>query len=329
MGNEHSQMVFMQLRLQATVVHVRDPDGQEDWYAPADHAEYSYYDPIVVLRPHELPIDEDSTIYVHSNLRFEGQVVATDTAPREWGEFTRYMALDAEPREQGPRQPPRAPVPRGDIVWLLEDNPWLAREDLMPLRHATRRVERRGGGGGDGPPDPPDESDGSEHDSEPGPDEDDDDGFDLAVDAMPALHAERALLAVTDSRYFRTTLLGGAWTMAHIGDHSDAAKGMACSRRVEQWCRRFQFPRTRQFTYNRYGRYESKILAEEFTRRGNWFCALFMGDGAEADAFTYTQDMVDDYPEDLGFVNFLLDLDVDGDAFDAGVALRRLHPVLG
>ena len=68
------------------------------------------------------------------------------------------------------------------------------------------------------------------------------------------------------------------------------------------------------------------MLAQEFARRGNFFCDLFAQSGLDFEIFTYTQAMVNLYVETEEFIEWLLGLGFENPAFDMGVTIRHLFP---
>ena len=68
------------------------------------------------------------------------------------------------------------------------------------------------------------------------------------------------------------------------------------------------------------------MLAEEFCRIANYFVGIYKAEVNADGSFEYLDHHVDDYPENLEFIDWLLAFDVDSVQARAGYDLRKLVP---
>ena len=68
-------------------------------------------------------------------------------------------------------------------------------------------------------------------------------------------------------------------------------------------------------------------LCREWCRRSEHFYRVWLE--AEAEGFEFTQAEVDDYTEDMEWLNFMIAQPPESPAFARGVQIRRLIPRLG
>jgi hypothetical protein len=312
-------------------------DGDEPiLYAPEHRREYERTRPLKTYAEYALPVDfERNEIFVHTDMHFAGITIATNHVAIEFSDFCRGLPLVPITR------PPVARRPRGAstaaVASILDEFPWLELEDLVPQRAraaVARRHDARGPRlpvGDEGDADDDGGLDGDDTDDElpglvdlaPPPLEDEPPAV---IDVVGDLADARIGIANADERYYRATVLGGVWTANHVGEAADAAMGMARNGIATRWAQYFKFPKSKRFHFSRYGRADARMLAQEFARRGNFFCALFVQSGLDLETFNYTQAMVNLYVESEEFIEWLLGIGFDNPAFDMGVAVRHLVP---
>ena len=82
--------------------------------------------------------------------------------------------------------------------------------------------------------------------------------------AFASLEAQRRAWQANHSRPsedFRTTMLGGAWTLQNVGVTADAIKGYAANKDSQQFCVRFHMPKMQTFTIRKFTEIDASALA--------------------------------------------------------------------
>ena len=325
---------FLECREVARVVH--DPDerrGDEDDITD-NYRQFEFLHPLVLLADHQLPFDEDTEIGVYQDTVFRGPRLCVFHAPLSFDDFVQPHFDDSA--ESKPSHAPRKHASRDDIDQLLAMHPWLTREDFgdEPVRRPLGR--RRGAAlpriadeGSDGSDDASDHvSDGLADDDHP---EGDAPAHDVDVAEELAAVRDDVARALDDhpDLYFRVVTRGGEWTYEHTGHVADSNRGEARGELAKSWCRRFGWPLTMTFSMHRYGREGSARLAQEFCRRSAFLFGLFQESGVCEDSFAYSQHDIASCPEDMEFLDFVLQFDADDAILLRAHDLRALAPRIG
>lgn len=190
--------------------------------------------------------------------------------PMSFDDFARHhpdIGSERMPASTGPR--PR--VARDAVDQLLQEHDWLRKDDFetlverRPKRPRTRAARPR----------IPEEDD-SASSMDTGSDDrlsEADDGDDPEVGAdvrdvdvgeeLAAMRDEVAL-SVDDQPdlYFRVVTRGGEWAFHNTGRVADSNRGEARGLLVQEWCLRYEWPRTMTFSMKLYGRDGSARLAK-------------------------------------------------------------------
>ena len=324
------EIMFMELRRSPVRMLLVDTEEPEDVYwPPASHAEFKYLAPLRFLHSSEMPINEDSELFVITGLRMEGALVCTDRTPEGFDEYVRRLPPPPPPSEKKTSKKPD----KRALVQILEDYPWLDPDDFTSSRRSSKRRRTTGPGG------PPRDDGGGSGESEPGSDSessknDEDLVDDGAEDEEPfdlpeELHAVREALELDDSDavdYFNMRILGGVWTFEHAGEVADAAMGYARGGLATAWAAAYNYPKSKRFHFGRYGRENARMLAKEYIRKGNYFCRMWVDSDDDAEAFVYTRAMVAGYVPSYEFINWAADLAIDDPSFDMALEVRELAP---
>ena len=78
---------------------------------------------------------------------------------------------------------------------------------------------------------------------------------------------------------FKTSLLGGAWTMRHKGVAADAMKGMAVSPDAKEYCSQLHMQEQVSFYFSTYGEGLGAQLALLWWQRMQYFMQLYQSSG--------------------------------------------------
>ena len=240
---------------------------------------------------------------------------------------------------QTTRQPSTCTTPANKKKFL-EENPWATEEDLNWKEPKPKRQKKVVG------PDPEPEDAGEDEEEEedsgeekdPGEgeaeEEDEDSGGENGsgdeeqdIDD-PSPHELRGTwrLDAEDEMSFYTRFLGGTWTKERKGVKSNSVGAFARAG-AKNFCGVYGFPKQRVFTFALYGRRECIELAREVCRRGEHFYSIWLlSDNVD---YQFTEDDIDSYPESPAFLDFMVALDIEHPAFDAGIEVRRLNPIIG
>jgi hypothetical protein len=140
----------------------------------------------------------------------------------------------------------------------------------------------------------------------------------LREDVAEEAHAEM---------YFYARVRGGRWTAANRGVTADAISGYARGGIARAFCDIYNFPKEMSFFFRRYGDEGSRMLTNEFRKRGDYFCDLWVS--STLDDFVFTQQMLDDYTDAFEFIDWLCAQPMDSPSFARGNELRLLGPKLG
>jgi hypothetical protein len=132
--------------------------------------------------------------------------------------------------------------------------------------------------------------------------------------------------AVPDMHY-RVRVLGYHMTLETTGEAADYVLGIASGQDAHAWADAWDFPASKRFSIQYYGRRNALKLANEFVSRANYFCSLFMR--SDEDNFSYSPADILAYPQNLEFIEWITHLDVEDNSFVMGLQIRALAPALG
>ena len=343
------QVTFLELRERRGVL-----GGEEDNVSrSAEHREFDFF-PLVILVESEVDFaDADADIMVLSDVRLVGRVALSCHAPQQFERLVlmQPQATSTSTDDRGDEHRPSKKARKmteSDRDAYLRQHPWLSACDIgvkskrkgpapssssspssSPFGSSSSTVTwATPAGDAAGPTlevvEPPP--------LPPPPEEQDDallavyeEGDDHAVDE---LRAERLWWAWDrqDEMDFYCRILGGRWTAANRGVAFDAVLASPRSW-AKGWCEEYSWPVSIRFNYARYTPDGAHQLAREWCRRAQFFFSQWSH--AEEDPFQYTQDHVDEYQEDLEWLNFCIDLGADGPIFAKCIEVRNVAPRLG
>ena len=268
-----------------------------------------------------------------------------------WEHFCRFHNKSTGGRPTQTSKITRQP----DAAWvsaLQAEFPWLTDEDLGVRKRASGKKHFKSvgvknaddpdnhGGVSDGDAADPvgtsdnDEAGQGDHPDESGHDigageasahPDDVNHVDLeALGAELAIHRDEFNSAQFADMFFYVRVLGGEWLHRERGLSSDGTRCYCRGGIAKLFCKKYKFPMQKHFARNLYeGMSNSFKLSAEVARRGDWYCGWWAShDCAETFRFTAEHDP----EEDLDFVVWASELDINTPAFVAVTMIRGLRP---
>lgn len=326
---------FLECREKDRVIEVGGCMLDDHVDLPPSYREFEFLEPLVVLPDHRIPIAEDASIGVHVQMIFRGPLLCAFHEPVSFEDFVGPLS-DVPAAVAQPRAAPQRVRARNAVDRLLEEHDWLTRDDLVDEKewHPPRRRKRQCSRPAS--TDVELEAEGSDSASqnseeEPPGGHDPELGVDAVHDAedLEAIREEvRLHLDEQPDLYFRVVTRGGEWTLEHTGHAADSNRGEARGQFVKEWATKYGWPKTMTFSMLRYGREGSARLAKEFCRRSTYFFLRCFESPSPA-TYTYTQADVDACPEDLKFLDFVLEREADDPVLLRAIEVRALSPRLG
>ena len=340
------QCTFLHLHQREVVLDLDNADAVN-----MNHRVYDFFPP-KVLTETEVPWpqgEEDPEIFVRSGVRARGLYMTTAHASMPFSYFMLIHAGRGRPSTGGRDKsaPPRkrGPKPTEDEREVIfADNQWLSDDDVPGGRQPPKRARkvctadpRAADSGADTSSEAPDSASADEDvasgvvDDGEAPagsgDDEDDDGCAGAAE-LADIRSELEWSA-DDLLFFYTRIQGGDWLRNKTGRSADKCTGFARGGWPQWWCDRYMFPRQRSFAFLTYERDNACMLAKEFCSRAEFFYRTWLlNHDAEFD-FVFEQHHLDAYLESVPFLDWLLALSDEGPAFEAGVLLRSLCPLVG
>ena len=322
------EAMFLELRPRAVECRLGLGEDEAVFVPPAHRTEYDYLDPLRIFAEHAVPICDEAEIVVYRDVRLSGRMAASNSAPVDFDEFVRDMTTGMDATQSGghgARRPREAPCQQSALAELIANHPWLSAEDLFPAKKKARPA--RGAAAGDEYTAAEDgevfelESDAAASDAE---------GDAGMVDVDAELAAVRADLAAGDEEadeFYTLRILGGRWTLDHIGVAADAAMAAARGGLASAWATAHHFPKTRRFNFNKYGREAARMLALEVCRGGNFcFCNQYYQYEGDYSEFRHTAAMNAEYQESPEWLDWCVTLDPEDPSFRAMLDIRALEP---
>jgi hypothetical protein len=298
---------FLELRRTRIVSFAVGAGGERFPLQPWHRRVYEYL-PLVVVHEDTMPItdDNDSALFVFSNVAFVADKVIIDTAPVDFLRFIVHHPR-GESRENKHSHKHRTIVPSDTRAWLLLQYPWLLESDFF-------NPKRNRSGNPSGPGVAPDIAGGKDKDE---------DEHELIVGAAEALEALRHDWVFEDEATmdFYTRILGGKWTAEHAGVIADAVAGYVRGGAPKAWCNRYAFPKQAAFYIVKYkSQAACTAMAREYCRRGQHFYAIYVE--FNDPAFLYSEAQLNSYVESKAWIDFVAS-EIDNVEVHTRVALMR------
>jgi hypothetical protein len=314
--------VFLRLRRRRVVIPAYESFGAGELLS-LDEVHQTHFDywPLTFVLHSDVPFGEDDDLFVYTEVRFVETTACTNVGPEP---FERFVASHGS----GPG-PTTTPKPAGSRVHvtsdvrarLLDEFPWLTEDDL-PVRAKPRR-----GPFGRGP------------DMVAGRDGSDSSASDIEAEAAEEL-VEDVVIEVADDlaairehyagdpewRWFHVRVLGGAWTLEHVGVVADTIGGYARTTDVKNWCHLHGWPRQMSFSIRKYGGEAANILGTEFCDRGHYFYELYLAAGSPDD-FVYTMEHRNQYEPSMEWLDWITALPIEDDLFAKASSINDLVPL--
>lgn len=289
--------------------------------------EFAFLDPLRVVSDTEVPFSEEAPIFVYEGLRFQGDRLVASHEPRPFEDFVRF-----HPRRPAPA-PRAATGPKGKVAAtaqdkILEECPWLTKEDLQEPRPKQRKAQQNTQARRAGPKQhaAPSEASGDDEASVASPcSEEVPPEIEVDVSRELAFFRETLALPEDDSEpYFMLRMRGGDGTFLNKAKLSDCVQVTPRGSEPRYWAQAFGFPASESPAFGLYGRDNALRLAREFSRRANFFASLYFE--SVDDDFVYSQAHLEACGDDLEFVNWMCSSDVEDVLFSKGQEIRQLVP---
>ena len=325
-----SSVVWLECREAHRIVGGGDDDGEAVAWS---FRFWEFLDPFVAVPSTKLPFDDMTNLGVFTDTVFRGRRLITPHNPIEFDDFIGGLP---PPRCRGgdDNPPKRRRVKHDDVDRMIRENPWCTREDFQPDKKHRKpgkgRKPARGDDGSGSPAGDDDEdssADDEEHDDDAlaVPEHEDEEPLDPGEDLDEVRVSVAELMDGILDAYFTAVPRGGTWTLEHVGVHADSIRGQAVGKVVKEWCDLFGWPKTATFSIVKFGLQGAILFAREWCARSSFFFRLWL----EADmdeGFEYPADAGDEYFEDMAYLDFVLEHDVDSPIMARAHDLRILWP---
>jgi hypothetical protein len=328
--------IFLKLQRRAIVLpsfeNMSPLEALECGVSPFDRA-YDYADPLQFASDETVPfaaLGVDDGIGVLEGLRFRRRGVSMCMPIETFLSIVNGFPPPRQTVVKVSSRPKRKPAGRAELIAELRKlHPWLTDEDVKACGRRRSEASKApkavdgvdglgdgavGGGGGDS-------DDGSGDDSADEPLEVDE--LSEVSDGLEALHHEYAPLEAHESAFrmrVRTKRVkDGGGKVAH-----NVVVAEARFEATRRWCDSYEWPPNKEFAFSVYGHEVGVRLATEFLRRSNYYFNIWLTSGDEDYRFDENDDKIADV---LGFVDWMLTLDVDSRIYARAKELRELFPV--
>ena len=301
-----------------------DPDA--DVIYPEGRTEYEF--DLVCKKDNEVPFADSDDLYVIRNMCFDQGFVFSNFYDISFATFVQHMKRPTRRTTYGERTHTTRAPPRDLRAELLAANPWMDEEDLAFVQlgpRSGRAVRRRllPGAEVDSEEDEVD----SEADSENSELDIAEEAIDVAAD-LAELRAGTALEGAEEA-FFYVQVRGGRWTAKNKGVVADSAMGRARGGMATSWCKVYDFPRMKVFSFSRHTPEGALEMAREYCRRAHYFFKFFMDCEEGWEEFTYNQAHLDGYTWHLDWLNFMCELPEGCESFKRGTEVQEICPRLG
>ena len=125
--------------------------------------------------------------------------------------------------------------------------------------------------------------------------------------------------------FFRLKALGGEWSVKLFKKLTTDLGSYAKDKSIAKWCALTNFPERKSFAVNRYGMANSRMLAEEVVRRGDFVLGAWVDAGSPS-AYDF-HPLVAAYRSTAEYEQWFDDLPLDSWSSKAGFAIRDLVPL--
>ena len=275
--------------------------------------------------PHTLvPWKDSSDIWVVPEVHVRASEVHTAGEPVPWAVFTRYFKKPGpERKEKQDGSSDSRKDSQAETLRLLQvEYPWLSLEELQEM--LTQHVHRPAPGAA-GPGGASCASSSSTQQQQPQPE-------DLPEDIVVQMNADLELIRAEVAEghagagsFFRLKALGGEWSVKLFKKLTTDFGSYAKDKSIAKWCALTNFPERKSFAVNRYGMANSRMLAEEVVRRGDFFLGAWVDAGSPS-AYDF-HPLVAAYRSTAEYEQWFDDLPLDSWSSKAGFALRDLVPL--
>jgi hypothetical protein len=266
----------------------------------------------------DIPWDHDAVnIFVIQGIQYIGEQVWTPFVPVAFEDYARNLQRK---QMKAPSDGRSERLSRSVKDALLLEFPWLSADDFEA---AASRCEKKLGF--DSGPRAPREHGPADDDGDDGvPDPPAAVGVEAVVDELRELREE--WLADDDSfgTHWYVRILGGVWTMAHVGLVADSVGSFARAH-TKDFRKRYGAPGQKTFSFAEHTQDGAHQLSREWSRKCEHYFKVFLThDAIGVIDFTLDEHA---YTDTTDFLDWATDVPVESDTFDRVIELRNFVPV--
>ena len=211
-----------------------------------------------------------------------GNLVCSIGEPELWSVFTRFHQASSTTREPSQRSGGTASVSVDERALLLlqHEFPWLTIEQLRAMLRGKSATET--GAGSAGQPTGGSSASSGSPASRPVPQDVPEDVCAAVQSQLEALRRELRE-AECESSFFKVRVLGGDWSVRLFGQSAKDFGAYAKDKAVAAFCQSVGWPERRSYAVRLHGGVlNSRMLAEEVARKGNYFFQCWTDAGSPA-----------------------------------------------
>ena len=285
------------------------------------------YEAFRIVLSSQVPWTGSDDLWVVPEANAMSSEVHTAGEPVPWSVFTRYLRKPvALTTTSGSTAKGKSRLDEETLLLLEQEFPWLTRDQLLAiLKQQVHTPAPRGQAAGASGASASSSSSGQQQQQQEHAEELPEDVVARVNAELAAIRAEVADAPDEAQCYFRLRALGGKWSVKLKGKLTTDFGSYAKDKSVAKWCQVTQFPERKSFAVNKFGMTDSRMLAEETVRRGDFiFCGWAeAGSPVPFDFSPLAQAYLPSEEYALGFD----DLSVGGHSSQAAFALRELIPL--
>ena len=253
--------------------------------------------------------------------------VHTFGQPVAWSVFTRYLRKPGNsPQTSGSAAKGKTRLDEETLRLLQLEFPWLSLEELQAILKQHVHTPAPGGVGASGPSGSSSSSGQQRQQQEP--EELPEDVVANVNEQLLAIRAEVSEATGNAASYFRLRALGGQWSVLQVKTLTTGFGSYAKDKSVALWCEKTRFPVQKTFAVKKFGMTNSRRLAEEVVRRGDYFFCGWVEAGS-AVPFDF-RPLAQAYRPHEDYSLWFDELDLASHSSQAAFALMELmpHPLL-
>ena len=290
------------------------------------HGRY-VYEAFRFVPPALVPWNDSSDIWVIPESWVKASEVHTAGEPVPWSVFTRYLRRPAPSRTAGGggNSGSRSRFDAELLQLLQLEHPWLTVAEIMDLLQMNSPQALAQQPRASPLPSGASSSSTGQGSSRLEAEELPEDIVAKVNENLEAIRAEVAEGNLDDRLFFNLRALGGEWSVKQGRKLTTDFQSVAKDTSIATWCEKTLFPERKSFSTNYYGHLNSRMLAEEVVRRGEYFFGAWLGAGSPA-PYDYNP-LVPAYRSPAEYQEWFDDLPLDSFSSKAAFLVRDLIPL--